>query len=309
MQFSDEQIIAARGARSIPAPWRPYHFLAEEERTATGLIEDVATIFLTNRECPFRCLMCDLWKNTTTETVPLGAIPAQIEFALQQLPSCKHIKLYNSGNFFDAKAIPRADHPLIAAQVSHFQTVIVENHPRLCSQQCGEFQKLCGTQLEVAMGLETSNKSTLATLNKQMTTDDFARACELLQRDQIRLRSFVLLRPPGLTEEQGIEQSIESVRFAFDCGVQCCAIIPTRKGNGILDRLEKGGLFASPSLRSLERVFNECLSWNRGRVFVDLWDIERFASCHECLPARIHRLHQMNLHQQLRPPVVCGYCP
>ena len=35
-----------------------------------------AVVFLTNRECPFRCVMCDLWMNTLDETVPRGAIAA-----------------------------------------------------------------------------------------------------------------------------------------------------------------------------------------------------------------------------------------
>ncbi|MGV2341979.1 MAG UNVERIFIED_CONTAM: hypothetical protein LVR18_51130 [Planctomycetaceae bacterium] len=45
--------------------------------------------------------MCDLWQNTLTETVSPGLIPQQIDFALQRLPHAPHLKLYNSGNFFD----------------------------------------------------------------------------------------------------------------------------------------------------------------------------------------------------------------
>jgi len=66
----------------------------------------VATIFLTNRECPWRCVMCDLWKNTLIDSVPLGAIPSQIDYALARLPAARQIKLYNSGSFFDTQAIP-----------------------------------------------------------------------------------------------------------------------------------------------------------------------------------------------------------
>jgi uncharacterized Fe-S cluster-containing MiaB family protein len=81
---------------------------------ASGAVVPVATIFLTNRECPWRCLMCDLWRNTLVDSVPAGAIPEQIEFALRQLPPARHIKLYNSGSFFDRRAIPPEDFPAIA---------------------------------------------------------------------------------------------------------------------------------------------------------------------------------------------------
>jgi radical SAM enzyme (TIGR01210 family) len=297
--ISDRSIIDARGARNGVDPWTPYHFLNEPEHSAAGVVEDVSTIFLTNRECPFRCLMCDLWKNTTTSTVPLGAIPAQIDFALSRLPPAKHVKLYNSGNFFDAQAIPPADLTVIADGVRHFQTVIVENHPRLCDGRCGDFQDLLGTQLEIALGLETSHPPTLAKLNKQLTVKDFARACDLLLKSQIRIRAFILLKPPWTTEEQGIERAIESVRFAFDCGVNCCAVIPVRSGNGIMDQLGKDGVFAPPRLSSLEKVMRETLSWNRGRVFADLWDARQFADEPADADAQIGRLETMNLKQCL----------
>ena len=297
----DRSILAARGARNVVDPWRPYHFLNEPEFSANGVVEDVSTIFLTNRECPFRCLMCDLWKNTTKETVPLGAIPGQIDFALSRLLPAKHVKLYNSGNFFDPKAIPSAELPAIANRIRHFQTVIVENHPRLCDVRCGEFQQLLGTQLEIALGLETSHAPTLAKLNKQMTVEDFARSCELLLKAQIRIRAFVLLKPPETTETQGIERAIESVRFAFDCGVSCCAVIPVRAGNGIMEQLGQQGLFTPPRLSSLELVMCETLSWNRGRVFADLWDARQFADNPADADLQLSRLEAMNLHQRAIP--------
>ena len=107
---SESEVFAARGPKNRVDPQLPWAALVEPERTASGQIVEVATIFLTNRECPFRCLMCDLWKNTTDEPVPAGAIPAQIDHALARLPPAQHIKLYNSGNFFDPLAIPPGDH-------------------------------------------------------------------------------------------------------------------------------------------------------------------------------------------------------
>jgi radical SAM enzyme (TIGR01210 family) len=305
---NDTDVLQARGPKNSVDAFRPYHMLVEPEFCADGQVEDVATVFLTNRECPFRCLMCDLWKNTTDDRVPVGAIPEQIRHSIQHLPSAQHIKLYNSGNFFDSQAIPSEDIAAIAALVGSFTTVIVENHPRLCNDRCAEFRELCGNQLEVAIGLETSHKQTLRQLNKQMTTDDFARACEFLLKHNIRVRAFILLKPPDTSEEQGIQRAIESVRFAFDHGVDCCSIIPTRAGNGIMDRLQQAGLFQLPQLRSLETVLDETLSWNRGRVFADLWEVRQLAECPECATAKIERLNTINLCQRATPPVVCQHC-
>lgn len=307
-RISDRDIITARGEKHRVDPWQPYAYLVEPEHTAAGPIEDVATLFLTNRECPFHCLMCDLWKNTLDTRVPIGAIPAQLDYALERLPAAQHIKLYNSANFFDPQSIPREDWPAIAERVRSFKTVIVENHPRLCTDDCRNFRDLIGTQLEVALGLETIHPEVLPRLNKQMTTADFESAVSRLRGWDISTRAFILLRPPYLTEAEGIEWACRSIDFAFDSGVNCASVIPVRGGNGIMEQLAAEGLYSPPSLQAIEEVLEYGLRLHRGRVFVDLWDAERFATCPECGPQRRERLGRMNLSQVSEARVRCQHC-
>lgn len=307
-RIETSHIVAARGPKNSVDPWQPYAFFVEPEHTAAGQIVDVATIFLTNQECPFHCLMCDLWRNTLDARVPLGAIPAQIDYALSRLPATTQIKLYNSANFFDPGAIPRADWPAISSLISHFETVIVENHPRLCTVDCRQFADLINGQLEVALGLETIHPEVLPRLNKQMTVADFQDAVMRLTEWKIHSRAFILLRPPYLTEAEGIDWACRSLQFAFDCGVQCASIIPVRGGNGVMERLQSEGHYAPPQLSALETVLEYGLSNSRGRVLVDLWDVERFAVCPHCGPARRARLGRMNLSQRSEAPVSCSVC-
>jgi len=131
-----------RGARQRVDPTRPAAFFCEPEATAQGRVEQVATLFLVNRECPFTCIYCDLWKQTTVTTVSAGEILGQIDLALSALPPARHIKLYNAGNFFDRQAIPVEAWPGIADRVCGFETVIVENHPRLLGADCLRFRDL-----------------------------------------------------------------------------------------------------------------------------------------------------------------------
>lgn len=308
IDLSTSAIVAARPPKNSVDVRRPYAYLVEQEPTAGGEVVDVATIFLTNRECPWRCLMCDLWKNTIAEPTPEGAIPEQIDFALERLGPARHIKLYNSGNFFDAHAIRPQDHRAIAQRVHAFDRVIVENHPKLCDEACSRFRDACGVELEVAMGLETVHPDLLPRLNKGMTLDDFARAVDFLLASCISVRAFILLRPPFLTESEGIEWAIQSLEYAFSLGVACCAVIPTRGGNGILERLSAAGQFTPPSIRSLEHVLEHGLSLGGGLVLADLWDIERFYDCARCGPRRAARLAEMNLTQRVLPAVTCECC-
>lgn len=299
--FGNERILALRPPRNTVAPDQPYAWLVEPEASAQGGIVDVATIFLTNRECPFRCLMCDLWKNTLTTSVAPGQIPAQIRWALERLPSAHHLKLYNSGNFFDVQAIPPQDYAPVAAIAKRFERVIVECHPRLVGRRTSEFHHLLDGALEVAMGLETVHPEVLPRLNKGMTLDDFAAATQALRREGIAVRAFILVRPPFLTDEEGLEWARRSLDFAFSLGVECCSLIPTRTGNGAMEELASLGHFAPPSLDALEEALEYGLSLRAGRVFLDLWDIRHVSPDAPDRALRIARLGRMNLTQGLEP--------
>ena len=171
--LTDDWVLARRPARNPLSADRLHAHLVEPEPAAGGRVVDVATLFLTNRECPFRCLMCDLWKNTLTDSVAPGQIPEQIRWALVQLPPAQHLKLYNAGSFFDPRAVPPDDYAEIARPAAPFERVIVECHPRLVGRRCHAFRGMLSGELEVALGLETVHPEVLPRLNKQMTLDDF----------------------------------------------------------------------------------------------------------------------------------------
>ncbi len=304
----DRWILAQRGPRNVLDPMRPYAFFSEEECSARGEVTTVSTIFLTNRECSLRCLMCDLWQNTLTETVPVGAIPAQIDYALLRLPPASQIKLYNSGSFFDRRAIPVQDYTAIADRLLAFERVIVECHPTLIGENCFHFKDQLGAKLEVAMGLETTHPQVLDKLNKQMTVEQFGNSAQILKENDIDLRIFLLVKPPFLREEEVFEWTSRSLDFAFDCGATAVTLIPTRGGNGGMDTLASIGEFSPPRLAMLEACFAYGLSLGRGRVFADLWDSRQAAECGSCYGLRISRLKTMNLEQKMLQPIVCESC-
>lgn len=303
-------ITAQRPARSANLdPFKPHAFFLEEERADSGRIAPTATILLTNKECPWRCLMCDLWKNTLTHTVPPGAIPNQIDFALSQLEAKpEHVKLYNSGSFFDAAAIPHSDYPAIAGSVAFAENVIVESHPRLVGENAMRLRDLLPSSLEVAMGLETVHPEVLPRLNKKFNLRDFSKATEFLRTKEIAVRAFILVNPPFLHEQDGIEWAVKSANFAFDCGAAVVSLIPTRTGNGAMDRLLESGDFALPRLSALEETQEQAIKLRRGRVFADSWDLEQFSQCPSCLEKRRQRLHLVNLTQQLQARIKCPDC-
>lgn len=312
----DRFVLDRRGSRDTLDPWRHQGVVIDREPDGHGGIVDAATVFLTGSECPWRCVMCDLWRHTTATDTPPGAIPSQIRAAIASMArprSPTHIKLYNAGSLFDPRAVPPADDPAIARAVSGFARVIVESHPRLVGARAWRFRDRLakddgGAKLEVAMGLETANPDALEQLHKDITLDAFARAAADLHANEVSLRVFVLVHPPFVSREERVASLERSIDAAFHCGARVVSLIPTRSGNGAMEELERLGVFERPSLGDLEEAAALALRRARGVVLADLWDLDACSLCEACLPARRERLQRLNLEQRVPSPISCESC-
>jgi archaeosine synthase beta-subunit len=315
----DRFVLERRGPRSEHDPWRFQGLIVEDERAAGGTIDRLATVFLTGRECPWRCAMCDLWKHTTAGDTPRGAIATQINAARANLGNRAEpidgMKLYNAGSFFDPRAVPEADYDDIARALTGLSRVIVESHPALVGVRVDRFRTALDRQdpgrsaaLEVAMGLETAHPDALDGLNKRFTLADFTAAGQALRERGVALRVFLLISPPFIAPDEQDEWLLHSLDAAFASGASAVSLVPTRPGNGAMEALAEAGMFRPPDLNDIERSFALALAHaaGRGRVFVDLWYLDRFAHCQCCLAERHARLEAMNLQQNLLPERPCS---
>ena len=320
----DRFILDRREPRPLHDPWRHHGIIVEDERTADGRIARAATVFLTGRECPWRCAMCDLWQYTIAGDTPRGAIPTQVAAARGELRGrhelITQVKLYNAASFFDPRALPEEDYDGVAAHIAGLERVVVESHPALIGCRVDLFLEAlnrhctsgAATSLEVAMGLETVHPEALDRLNKRMTVDEFALASEQLRQRGAAVRTFLLISPPFVPADQQDDWLLRSIDVAVASGAALVSLIPTRSGNGALEALAAEGTFRAPRLEDVERSIESALAvrHDRGRVFVDLWDLQRLSACQHCFEARRARLHAINLEQRLfsRPScMVCGF--
>lgn len=291
-------------------PRRPSHWLRESEPNPAGGQAAILTVFLTNKECPWRCLMCDLWRHTLEETVPEGAIGEQLESALiadraEHPHRAQWLKLYNAGSFFDPQAIPVVDWPELARRAQSFERLVVECHPTLIrGNRILPFQRLLGprTRLELALGLETAHPEVLERLNKGIDRKIFRRSAQWIRQNDMDLRVFVLVKPPFLNEFEALEWACRSIDFAFDCGANTISLIPTRSGNGALESLAARGEFAPPRPETLESALAYGIQLGRGRVFADTWDLERLEPDAARRSSLKVRLENANQKQQIQGP-------
>jgi len=300
-------ILARRGSRNAVSAVRPHAFFSERERTKLG-IEDVSTVFLTNRECPWKCVMCDLWRNTTEYSLKADDIVEQIRFATEGLPHAPVLKLYNSGSFFDPAAIPRAAWKQIAELCQWRRHVVLECHPRLVGPQVLDFASLLPGTLEIALGLETAHPEALKALNKRITVADYQRAAEFLKTNGIGLRTFLLVHPPFIPAEECSSWLRRSIELAFDSGSDVASLIPLRSGNGAVADLVAAGSARLPSLADLEDAQEHGLQMRRGLCLADTWDLQLFSKCPACLENRSARIERMNLTQEIEDRFQCDLC-
>ncbi len=243
--------------------------------------------------------------------MPAGAIPDQIRAALATLPPARVLKLYNAGSFFDPRAIPPGDFEAIASLARPFARVIVEAHPALVGDACRRFRDL---PRRTARGGDGPRDGPSGGPPEAEQAHD-ARAVR--RRGGVprgRGDSAPRVRPRGAPVARrggGARGDAAAIVHAFDRGAAAVSIIPTRSGNGALDALAGDGLFAEPRLGVLEEAHDFGISLARGRVFADLWDLERFPACAACFAARRARLAETNRTQRggrasRAPRAACG---
>lgn len=300
--------IAVQREKADIDPFQPIAAFAEQELGPDGTLLDTATILIANRECPFRCIYCDLWKHTLDEPTPRGAVPQQIETAFETLgrSDFEQIKLYNAGNWFDAKAIPVEDHAAIAGLLKDTKRVIIENHPKLCDQRVLAFRAMLTAQLEIAVGVETIDQSIMARLDKSMSVDDAEQAIRFLRQNNIAVRPFLLFPPPFLVDKgEGdaiVEHGLNCLQWCFDRDATAAVLIPLRADDGIMPALVAAGDARTPTLEQLETVAAAASSHTRQpgqRVFIDTWDAARLFVDQPQVAQRVARLERFNATQEL----------
>ncbi|MCA9192624.1 MAG: radical SAM protein [Planctomycetales bacterium] len=304
--FSKQDIEALRPPVRRPTPGdRALAVVHEKEAYRDNFhqlsIAECLTIFLKGGECPLRCLMCDMWQHTHRAPTPTGNIPKQIEFELSRLQATrpKVLKLYNASNFFAPRNIPSSDLPVIADLIADWPRVVVENHPKFMSAAVLKFSSRLIGELEIAMGLETVHPQLLAWLNKDMSLDDFERACRLCRSASIKLRCFLLLQLPGLTNSENRRWVAKSVEIAVSCGVTHICLIPLRSQSSILAGLLEAGKLTLPTYAQLIQVLLSCKPWGTHSVITaDTWNWDLLGGmCAACSPIKKQIIETFNLSQ------------
>ncbi len=244
---------------------KPLSCWIEKERFR-GEIVDCLTIILRGKGCRWgRCLMCGFPKFSVGEEDLRRQIDYAFRMAEKKGSKPEILKIFTSGSFFDDNEIPSSFREYVYSKVEDekMKKLIVESRPEFVFS-CDAFDRKF--ELEVGIGLETSNDEVRELcVNKGFTFEDFSRAAKFLIECGARVRTYLLLKPPFLSEGEAVEDCLRSI-------LECARLSSTISVNPVyvpknsyIEKLWSAGIYRPPWLWSAVEVLkkaSEILSEN-----------------------------------------------
>lgn len=198
-------------------PRRPVAIWAGKDLLGERTV-DSFTVILRTVGCRWnRCTMCGY----ASEGVPATDedLLAQFSSVLQRLSSSvKVMKIYTSGSFLDPREVPEPvrDKVLDHLRGAGIERLVIESRPEHITPDRVE-SCLSRVETEFAIGLETSSDLIREEIiRKGFTFQDFVQASKIVHEQGGRVKAYLLLKAPHLSEKQALKDAISSARAARD---------------------------------------------------------------------------------------------
>lgn len=187
-------------------------------------------------------------------------IVKQFEGALRGLGDVAMLKVYTSGSFLDLREMPHEAANRILSECSTMGSrLLVESRPEYVTDETLNRILSIHDDVELAIGLESANDRVLKhSINKGFTVADYDRAAAVLKERGVDLRTYVLLKPPFVTEREAVQDAISTVEHAAEvsCAVSVNAV-NVQKGT-VVERLWRDWSYRPPWLWSMLEVAGRC---------------------------------------------------
>lgn len=247
-----------------------------EKEVLNGEIVDALTIILRTRGCAWAlesgCSMCGYINDTVQKAVSDEDILMQFSEAMKNLKNQKIVKIFTSGSFFDDGEISSfARKKMIEILADKAEKISVESRLEYISdERLRPTIEICenkDAQLEVAVGLESANDAILEhSINKNIRFTDYLRAAEVLKENKVLVKTYLLVKPPFLTEKEAVMDALNSVRSIRDIS-NTISFNPVNIQNyTLVEHLWHRGEYEPPWLWSLVEILKESSKITNARL-------------------------------------------
>lgn len=226
------------------------------------------------------CTMCG-YNVESDQGISTDDLRAQLAGVKGRYAGEPMVKIYTSGSFLDEREIPLELREEIFSSFPQARKIIFETRPEFVTDEA--LATIPKEKALVALGLESADDEVLRrSIRKGFTSADYVRAAETLRRHSIPVRTYLLLKPPFMTEAAAIRDTIASIEFARPYS-ESISINPVNVQSGtIIEDMWRRGDYRSPWLWSLLEVLKA--GWREGgpRLFSSPSGAGTLRGVHNC---------------------------
>ena len=246
------------GLRGSPPIQSPERYIAawKEPDAIDGKGVDAFVLILRTKGCSWAwnsggCTMCG-YVNDSSANVGERELDIQLERAMTAYSGEPYVKIFTSGSFLDPEEVPSAfAERLVRAFGERAERILIESRPEYVTPDTLTPLKK-QAELEIALGLESVNdRIRLRSINKGFTFDDYLKAIDVIKAEGLVSKTYLLLKPPFLTEQESLRDAIESIK-AVDGLTETISLNPVNIQNRTLvEYLWRRGIYRTPWLWTL----------------------------------------------------------
>ncbi len=264
-------------AQTPEALWKEEDLIGNERVRAMVLILRTSGCWWSKRK---GCLMCG-YNSASDSSIGLSDLLAQLKVAIGRYEDERFVKIYTSGSFLDRNEVPLEARNAVMNAFPSAKRILFESRPEFVTEE--ELSTLPNDRVQVALGLESSSNEILKKcIQKGFSVEDYERAASLLREKDVPVRTYLLLKPPFLTEKQAMQDTIRSIEFAAPYS-ESISINPLNvQKDTMVEKLWRRGDYRPPWLFSLFEVLKAGKNLTGKRVFSSPSGAGSLRGVHNC---------------------------
>ena len=238
---------------------KPATVYVTPELTKEGTPCKAATVILRTKGCHWwwssGCTFCGYF-NDTRDDVTNEDLHNQWNYSMKKLNNFEEvemIKVYTSGSLLEDREIPIQFQEFVLKETHRLgKHLVIESRTEQLTSEKLTWAKKQNPNFTVAIGLEAYDDEVLRFhVNKGFSLKSWHRAVEQLKNHEIRIKAYLMFKPPFMSEGESLTQCIKWVKAVVDDSDEI-SINPMNIQRGtIIDRLYRNGDYRPPWLWSL----------------------------------------------------------
>lgn len=231
--------------------------LWKEKDMSHGKTVDAMVLILRTSGCSWAkkrgCTMCG-YNVASSKDVSPDHLRSQLGKALERYDGEPFVKIYTSGSFLDDAEVPSEIRDEIYSAFSGCERLLFESRPSYATR---DELSCVPKNVTLALGLESSDSVVMRDcIAKGFTPEDAKRAGMDAKNLGLSVRSYVLLKPPYLTETNAIEDAVATGLYADEFSDEISINPVNVQKFTEVEKLWRAGEFRPPWIWSLIEVIS-----------------------------------------------------